>query len=238
MGALRSPYIANLVDSWVDEHGEGWLVLERGGIQLDEYLDEVESLTDATRSSILVSINASLLFLYREGYIAHIEACSFMQFGDSWKLVDLFDCIFAIETVDDPAQRDLFSFAQSGLVQGLVDGGFSSLQLPAFSSLHLGLITVEILLSSPLFEGHTSQAIYDMMLSGGEGEDLTGEEFKMLDTLQIIVSGWRGHCTEEEAIIELGSLIQDYIMPSFMALRSRHPGGPQLVSRRHYFSRF
>jgi len=238
--ALRSPHVANCLDCWCDdESGEGWVVVERGGIRLDEYLDEVDSLTDATRSAVLESVTRTLLFLYQNGYIAHIQASSFMQFGDTWRMVDLFESLYPIEDVDEPAQRDLFAMAQGGLAQGLVEGTFSVLQLASFASVHLALIAVEMLLSSSLLSGHTSQGIYDMALSGGEleGNGLSEEEIQILYTLEVILCGYRGRCTEEEAIVALGILLQDHIFPSFKALRHKQSSGMS-PSKRHYYSKF
>ena len=236
--ALKSPYVANCVECWCDDHGEGWIVVERGGIRLDEYLDEVEALTDATRSAVLESVTRTLFFLYQNGYIAHIQAASFMQFGDTWRMVDLFDCLYPIEDVDDPAQRDLFVLAQGGLAQGLVEGTFSVLQLPAFASVHLGLIAVEMLLSSSLLSGHRSEVIYEMVLVGPREEDgLNEEELQIVSALQIILLGYHGRCSFEEAVVALGVLLQDHIFPSFKASRHRLSSGKS-PNMRHYYSKF
>lgn len=238
--ALRCPYIANLLDSWVDENGEGWLVVERGGVRLNEFLEQAESHSDATLSSVLMSVSSTMLFLYQHGYVASIQASSFMQFGDMWLLVDLFGALFPIETVKDPVQRDMFAFAQHGaVVQAVVDGTFSCLQLPMFATQHLGLLTLELLLSSPLFPGRSSKEVFDLVLNE-ELRDTTysHEELRILQGLSIITLGYHGRCSEMDAILELASLLQDHILPSFDQKGPRPVAGcAWSKGRRHYYSR-
>lgn len=244
--ALRSPYVANLVDAWQDERGEGWILVERGGVRLGQYLDEASSLSDTARSEVLASIATTLLFLYQNGYLANLQASSFMQCGEKWQLVDVFDSLVPVESAEVASQRDLFHIGhQSSVVQAVVDGAFSSLQLPSFSSLSLGLIAFELLLSSSLFPERTSQDVYDAIMEDALTPGalpagiscFTPAEFSMLDTLRLLVNGHQGACSEADAAVRLAELLQDHIMPSFHKQRQYKGGTRMFAGRRHYFSR-
>lgn len=242
--ALRSPYVANLLDSWIEEGGGekvGYVVLERGGVRLDEYLDQSESLSDNARSDILMSISTTLLFLYQNGYLGNFSAGSFMQFGGDWLLVDFFDGLFPFETVEDKVQQDLFALGQERtLLQALVDSKFSSLQLPEFSSMSLGLMVFELFLSSSLFAGRSSQDIYELVLLPMSSiavvvSDLS--ERRLISMIHVITQGHAGRGTDADVVLQLATLLQDHIMPSF---RKQKASGVAVTGfhgrRRHYYS--
>jgi len=230
---LRSsmPCTAPLLTKWMPENVVCLNFVFQ--VHLGDFLDQATTLSDAARSEILLAVSSSLLFLYDNGYLANIQASSFMQFGDSWMLIDLFDCLYPIE---DPP-RELFSMgAQASVVQAIVDGAFSTLQLPVFSSLSLGLMIFELLLSSSLFPGRSSQQIVDAINEDEENTPLSTVECTMVETLQLIILGHEGRYSETEVIQQLAALLQDNILPSFEEQRRQRAGTMRMQGRRHYYS--
>eukprot|EP00762_Andalucia_godoyi_P006263 ANDGO_05844.mRNA.1 hypothetical protein len=187
---LRSKFVTNMTDHWEEfaECGRAFLVIERGGLALDEYAysirKELHPRDVGLKHDCLMHIALVWAFIFNAGYSLHFSQTCFMQFGTVWKLYDP-SCLthgrravmnrlyvpFEVASLIANGHVSAFTYSPPD-VAGNPGGASHSLEMVQLgydtdgrasvvpSMMTFGMLLLELLLLHPLFAEKSIEEIY------------------------------------------------------------------------------
>eukprot|EP00743_Colponemidia_sp_Colp-15_P009807 GILK01010743.1.p1 GENE.GILK01010743.1~~GILK01010743.1.p1 ORF type:complete len:364 (-),score=31.95 GILK01010743.1:31-1074(-) len=184
---LRSRFVANLLDSWFGTEGFGCIVLERGTIRLDEYIQQLEGEIEfEAKKEILLDLATTWLFLNEYNFYCEFKPNHFMHYAQQWRLVEL-EGVCHNSELDSPDPNPLY--VEPGIAFAIIAGDHSQLaHNPSIPVQTLGMILLELFVMSPLFADKTYDELHALLQSQAFDQYLeTPDDLEILALLKAVI---------------------------------------------------